>query len=233
MMRGAEEGGVSRAGRVLHSENRASAIRHVVFDFDGTLADTLHLVTDIYNGLAAEHGLRTVTPAAKLSLARKTPGEVLRELETPLHWIPFIAASILERMRRRIGEALPFEGVLETCRRLHESGINLHIVSSNSPDNIHAFLARHGLQYFEEIVSGGAIFGKHRLLKRLLEKLGETAESAVYVGDEVRDIAAARRIHMSVIAVRWGYSHPEILSRHAPDHLVSRPAEIAEILGLT
>lgn len=229
MMRGEEGADVNSAGERLW-EPQTPAIRHVVFDFDGTLADTLHLVADIYNGVAAEAGLRPVAPAARPLLRKKTPGEVLRELGVPLHRIPFIAARIVERMKQRIGDVFPVEGMPEVCHALRESGINLHIVSSNSDENIRAFLARHRLQCFEEIVSGGTAFGKHRLLRQVLEKRGMAADSTVYVGDEVRDIKAARRINMPVIAVGWGYSHPEVLGRYAPDHLVSTPAEILEKL---
>ncbi len=229
MMRG-EEGADVNSASERHWAPETAAIRHVVFDFDGTIADTLHLVADIYNGIASEMNLRQVTPSAKLALRRKTPGEVIRELGVPLHRMPFIGARIVERLKQRIGDALPFEGMPEVCRALHESGVALHIVSSNSDENIRAFLARHRLQCFEEIVSGGTAFGKHRLLRHVLEKQGAHADSTVYIGDEVRDISAARRVGMRVVSVGWGYSHPEILSRYAPDHLVSTPAEIAEVL---
>lgn len=230
MMRAHETGASGATGP--RASRTGTPFRHVVFDFDGTIADTLHLAMDIYNGIAGEMNLRQVTPAARAALARKTPGEVLRELEVPLHRVPLIGATIVKHMRQRIGEAHPVEGIPDACRALRESGIKLHIVSSNSSDNIHAFLARHRLHCFDNVVSGGAVFGKHRLLKRLLAKPGVTADSAVYVGDEVRDIKAARRVDMPVVAVGWGYSHPEILARYAPDHLVSTPAEIAGALGL-
>jgi phosphoglycolate phosphatase len=67
------------------------------------------------------------------------------------------------------------------------------------------------------------LFGKDRLLRHI-QALGH--ERLIYVGDETRDIEAAKRAGAKSIAVAWGYNNAAILKRHNPDKLVFEPSEI-------
>jgi phosphoglycolate phosphatase-like HAD superfamily hydrolase len=58
-----------------------------------------------------------------------------------------------------------------------------------------------------------------------------TGQRAVYVGDEVRDIVAARKAGVDVAAVSWGYNTREVLAKHEPDYLIERPELLPTLLG--
>ena len=55
-------------------------------------------------------------------------------------------------------------------------------------------------------------------------------DEVVYVGDEVRDIKAAKRAGMKIIAASWGYNEREALEKYKPDLIVDRPVELIEVV---
>ena len=52
----------------------------------------------------------------------------------------------------------------------------------------------------------------------------------IYVGDETRDITAAQKSRVQVVAVAWGFNSPQILTQFNPDHLIHHPLELLDIL---
>jgi phosphoglycolate phosphatase len=52
----------------------------------------------------------------------------------------------------------------------------------------------------------------------------------IYVGDETRDIEAARKIQIQVIAVSWGFNSREVLAEQKPDFLISHPSQLIEVV---
>ncbi|PSB03825.1 HAD family hydrolase, partial [Merismopedia glauca] len=52
----------------------------------------------------------------------------------------------------------------------------------------------------------------------------------IYVGDETRDIEAARKSKIKAIAVCWGFNFREILAKYKPDFLIDRPSQLLEVV---
>ncbi|MGA1474197.1 MAG: HAD hydrolase-like protein [Prochlorothrix sp.] len=85
------------------------------------------------------------------------------------------------------------------------------------------------LTRFKVLQAGVTILGKQRVLKRLVRRQGWAAEQVCYVGDEVRDVEAARGAGVRSIAVTWGFNTTAVLNRANPDYLIDHPAELIEI----
>jgi phosphoglycolate phosphatase-like HAD superfamily hydrolase len=84
---------------------------------------------------------------------------------------------------------------------------------------------------FEAVVGYRRIYGKGDGIRRFLKGRIGLGQRAVYLGDEVRDIVAARKAGVDVAAVTWGYNTRELLAAHAPDYLIERPEELRMLLG--
>jgi phosphoglycolate phosphatase len=56
-------------------------------------------------------------------------------------------------------------------------------------------------------------------------------ETVIYVGDETRDIEAAKKANVQVIAVSWGFNSPEALARENPNFLIDHPWELLEVIN--
>jgi phosphoglycolate phosphatase len=194
----------------------------VVFDFDGTIADTFGVVTEIFYGLT--HRKQAIAEHEQNRLRGMSLPQVARELRVPVWKVPFLVMRGRRQMAKRINEVPLFESMPAVLSELHSKGYPLYIVSSNSGHNVRLFLAQHGItNVFTRVYGDARLFGKDRLLRHI-QALGH--ERLIYVGDETRDIEAAKRAGAKSIAVAWGYNNAAILKRHNPDKLVFEPSEI-------
>ena len=206
-------------------------VRVVIFDFDGTLADTLAVGIDACNAIAPEFGLRAVSRAEVPGLMGMTTRDALRSLGVPMHLVPALVRRVRTQMRRRLPEVRLFDGIDAALADLHGAGIRLGVITSNSRANVELCLERHGvIAWFEFIHSSTHLFGKDRALARVLRRLAVPASHAVYVGDQDRDLEAARRCRIPVVAVGWGYQSAAQLDGLHPDHLATDPADLVRWL---
>ena len=89
----------------------------------------------------------------------------------------------------------------------------------------------HQLTMFEQVAGGASMFGKAGALKKLIEKGKLDPNRVHYVGDEVRDVAAAKAAGVRSIAVSWGYAQRAALAALNPDHIVDTPAQLVQLLA--
>lgn len=88
-------------------------------------------------------------------------------------------------------------------------------------------LNRYGiLGLFDDINSESILFGKHRIINRLLKQQNIPKHQAIYVGDETRDITAAHQSQIYSIAVTWGFNSANILAQYQPDFIIHEPQDL-------
>lgn len=204
----------------------------VILDFDGTIADTFEAMLKITNRLAYEFGYQPLTPEDVHQLRQMSSREIIRRSRISAFRIPALIRRIKAELKEEIHQLHLIDGMNDALRGLTEKGNSLGIVTSNSQDNVHAFLKTHRLHdCFEFIHSGTTIFGKARVIHKILRRRGIPPQTVVYVGDEIRDIEAARKIPIRVVAVSWGFNSRESLSQQQPDMLVDHPHELIEAIA--
>jgi phosphoglycolate phosphatase len=207
-------------------------ITHVVFDFDGTLVDSRQLAVQLLNELAEKGRFGKITADNLEELRNLTILERCSRLGIPTYKLPWMAIQLARSYRKGVQSLVFNEGIPELLKELRTRGLKLIILSTNSEENIRAFLKRHSAEdWVEDIYSGGGAFGKAGKLRTLLKQTGLRREQLVYVGDEHRDVVACKQVGVRVIAVRWGLDAEALLRKSEPNHLVDRPEEIAECVG--
>ena len=117
----------------------------LIFDFDGTIADTHHYIVEISNRLAKEFHYAKIRPEEVAQLKDKTVKEVISHLDVPLMKIPAIVARAKKEFHKDIANLEPFDGLKDILHRLKEAGIQIGILSSNASGNIKKFLEYHHL----------------------------------------------------------------------------------------
>jgi phosphoglycolate phosphatase len=209
-----------------------SRFRLVIFDYDGTLADSGQWFADNINRFARKHRFREVSTGELEQLRALPTRDVIRALEVKWWRMPLIAAD----MRRAVGEpgGTPrlFEGVGALLRRTKTAGIRIGVVSSNSELNIRVGLGAELAALIDGFACGAGLFAKSAKLRRLARRM-EVPDSAVLcVGDDSRDIEAAHAVGLKGAAVTWGYAREEAFTRVRPDFVVRSIDELAGVLGV-
>lgn len=203
----------------------------IVFDFDGTLADSFPWFTTELDAVARDWGLRRIAAEDSARLRRLSADAVFRELRVPRWKIPLIARDLRRRMARDIDRITLFEGIAPLLDRLAASDRRVAIMSSNALENIRTVLGPERCAGIDAFECGAGLNGKAQRLKRLSRRFRLVAPAAMlYIGDEVRDIEAARRVGAAAGAVAWGYNCESVLCATAPDRLFRRVSELAEQL---
>lgn len=202
----------------------------IIFDFDGTIADTVDALVSIANRLAVEFGYIQIS-ANELTLLRNlTAREIIKYSGVSLLRIPFLVKKVKGELKTKIKELEPISGVPEALIALHNQGYRLGIITSNSQENVNEFLKCHDLDYlFEFIHSGVTIFGKTTIINNVLRQRQIKPQTVIYVGDETRDIEAAKKANIKVIGVTWGFNSPEALAKQNPDFLIHHPSELLDV----
>lgn len=203
----------------------------VIFDFDGTLIDSFDIGIEILNLLADELNFRKINLDEHFYIRDLSSRELIKYLEIPAYKIPKLLYLGRHQMRSEMPKLSPFPHILETLKGLHDANFSIGILTSNSLENVTAWLELHNMSHFFSFIhSGSSYFGKTRLLKKILKKYNVNPSNAFYVGDETRDVEAAKQSKMSSIAVTWGFNSEKALLRHHPQYVVKQPKEILTLL---
>ena len=204
-------------------------VKYIVFDFDGTLANSLELFIAGYNDLAAKEGYREVKIEDIDFLSKMTIPERCRHLNFPMRNIP-VAATKIYRYLRKSEKGLPlYSGIQDMLDQLNQQGLKLAIISSNATDIISRSLKTHQIDYIDDILCSKHIFSKDKLMKKLMNKYKLKPSDVLYVGDEERDILASKKAGIKVVWVAWGYDDEEIALKAKPDFIARQPLDVLTI----
>lgn len=202
----------------------------VIFDFDGTLADTEKINFKIFQELADKYKIKKVSLEELKKLKGLSALEVIEYLNIKKRNIP----GMIRKGRRRLHASIE---EVDWCRKewpqvikaLKEKGYILGIITSNSKKNVVKFLKNKDTEYFEFIYNTG-LTGKERKIKKAMKKKNLSKEDILYVGDEIRDIKSAHNTQIHIASVDWGYNTRESLERNEPDYIIEEPKELFNIL---
>lgn len=209
-------------------------ISTVIFDFDGTIADTIpkdQEILKIFNKIANENNFKNITLAQIKDLRHVGLYESIKVLKIPFYKVPFLAKKVRKITKTDLATAKPVKQMPEILNELKDAKYTLGILTSNKKKTVEKFLKTYNLEIFDFIYSGTNLFGKDRLLKSLSKKEKIDLNASVYVGDEIRDIQAAKKTNLQTIAVTWGYNSKQGLSKWYPDYIAQKPSDI--LMALT
>ena len=200
-----------------------------IFDLDGTLVDSFPWFLRTINDVADRFGFRRVRDEDVEELRLASTREILTRLEVPLWKLPAIARHARRLKGEAAAEISLFAGVEAMLRTLAENGVQLALVTSDSEVNARAKLGTTAglFSYFD---CAASIFGKPAKFRRVIRRAGVDPDKVIAIGDEVRDIEAARAVGIACGAVCWGYAAPAALRALGPDYVFERMDEIASTI---
>jgi phosphoglycolate phosphatase len=201
-----------------------------IFDLDGTLADSFPWFLRNINDVADRFGFRRVADDDVEALRHASTRDILARLEVPLWKLPAIARHARRLKAEAAAEISLFAGVEAMLRTLAGNGVQLALVTSDSETNAREKLGP-AAALFAHFDCAASLFGKPAKFRRVIRRAGVEPGQVIAIGDEVRDIEAARAVGIACGAVCWGYAAPAALRAHGPDHVFERMDQIASSLG--
>jgi phosphoglycolate phosphatase-like HAD superfamily hydrolase len=210
-------------------------MRHLLFDFDGVIADTFAAAFRVNTALGrrgADGG--PLTEAEYRTYfngnihARQDHGVIDPDDIVPDD-DPFMVRFGPEVLRSE-----PFPGVIDALRRLHVAasaeGRKFAIVSSTINGPIERYLELHGLAPLFDRVYGASVH-KSKVVKMemAMTDLGAKPEECVFVTDTLGDIREAAHLGLPAIAVSWGYQPAETLAEGSPLAIIASAAELERV----
>lgn len=201
-----------------------------IFDFDGTLANTLEALFEIANGLSDEFGFAPLDDIEFLRLRGLSSREILQEGHISIWKLPRLVRRIKREQQAIMANVQMVVGMKEVLLALSERGDRLGIATSNSSENIQLFLQNNGLNgRFDFTVTGISLFGKARALRKIVRQQQLNPAETIYVGDEVRDVVAAQEVGIHSLGVGWGFNTVAALEDADAEFVVERPQDILRL----
>lgn len=202
----------------------------VIFDFDGTIANTLDSIIDIMNNLSDEFRFRKIREEDKEFLRGKRPREILNYLGISLFKLPFVIRKARREINSHIALLSPSVDLLPTLKLLKKNGCQIGIVTTNIEENVRKFLHANNLDQFDLFYTSKKVFGKDKTISKIIRDMKLEKSNVYFVGDEVRDIEAGAKAGVKTVAVSWGYNTKEALFKENPDFLIDSPEDLEKII---
>jgi len=200
----------------------------VIFDFDGTLADSFAWFWRILPDVTAKFRLRSID-AAERDKFREMPARAIMAHMGVRWWqAPGIAQYARRRMDEEIDTIALFDGVREMLAALRGAGVGLAVVSSNSEANVRRVLGAGTSAHIEHFGCGAPVLGKKGRTRRALRVMGVPAQRTLCIGDELRDADVAKQVGAAFAPVGWGYTLPTAFRAAGFDAPFGSPADIFE-----
>ncbi len=198
----------------------------VIFDFDGTLANTAVVLQKVYNQMAKEKGWPIMKPKDYVRLRKGTLRQAVEWAGVRPWQLPFLLNDGRKRFLQEIDEVSLFTGMDTVIHELSRSGWDLFVLSQNGEQAVKTVLKKEKLNTKLTVLPRASFFGKHRNLKKFLKQRAYAPENIWMIGDEVRDVVASNKVGINSIAVTWGLQDKAILSPEGPTALATRPNDI-------
>jgi len=213
-------------------------VKVVIFDWDGTLVDSVEHIADSLHQAATELGF----PAREREAYRDIIGLGMAEALDALY--PGISRAEMNAIRDGYGRYFfskvttpqnVFEGMAEVVADICASGRRCSVATGKSRKGLESALVSSGLgMHFETTRCADETRSKPdpAMLREILAHFGAEPSEAVMIGDTRYDLEMAQRIGMPAVGVEWGVHKRDVLGQYAPHAIVDSVPDLRDVLGL-
>jgi len=212
------------------------AIRAVLYDFDGTLADSTELIMRCYRHTMATH-LGQAPPDEEWLRGFGTPLEtqIARFARTPAEQQAMLATYREHQDELHDTLVRPFPGAVETVAELERRGVALALVTSKLRRGTLRGMDLCGLtRHFPVIITPEDVRSPKphpEPVLAALERLGVDASETLFVGDSPHDLVSGREAGTRTAAALWGPFPRAALLAERPDVLLERQEDVLALIG--
>ncbi|MCM2978687.1 HAD-IA family hydrolase [Priestia aryabhattai] len=205
----------------------------ILFNFNGTIVNTKLLAIDIFNEIAKKQGYKEISEEEVLHLSTLSIRDRCKTLNVPIYKMPLVGIAIKRRYQTYIPNLKPVLGISEVLKELKKQDYKLGFLTSNNQNKIDEFLMNNTINSFDYNYYSFNPFSKSKDISSFLKNNRLKKDEVIYVGDELRDIKAAKKNGLFCIAASWGYDSTELLNTGNADFVAKQPKDILDFLSGT
>jgi phosphoglycolate phosphatase len=203
----------------------------ILFDFDGTLANSFDLLIEIYNQRAGFLFAKKIDESGFDLLREYKVNEFLKYHNLHFWNIPFLIQYIRSNFEKRCLEIDFYEQIKQLIRFLStQSELKLGILSSNTQSLLDTFLKNEEVENDFYFVIGTNLMSKRKYLEDIFVNYNISKDEVIYVSDEKRDVDLCHELGIEVVAVTWGLNTFEFLVDTKPTYIARSVDELLEYL---
>lgn len=202
----------------------------LIFDFDGTIGDTGGLILGVADRLAADKGRGPLSPEEMDVFVSEGALAFIRSQKIRPWELPGLFSRGRKYFSEVSGKVSLVPGIKEALKALKDDGFRMGIVTSNAEETVRNIISRNDIDVFDFILSEKGIFGKGKIIKKAMKTYGISPKYAVYIGDELRDVDAARYAGLKMVAVLWGLNSAKVFSNKKVDTVVKKTEDLKGII---
>jgi len=202
----------------------------IIFDFDGTLANTKAFAYQVYSKITEKYGVNKLNEDEFDHLKTLSLLDKFRAHDVSVFRLPKLARQARKEIGSIMHEVKPFDGVIELLKKLDDDHFQLFIVSSNSTKNINIFTEQFQLNIFRKIYGRAKYLKKEKVLRKLLKQFNLKTDEVIYIGDEIRDITSCHHMGIPIISVTWGFDDMKFLLNEEPEYIAQDVKQLEKII---
>ena len=212
----------------------------ILFDCDGTLVDSQHVIIETMNRTFRARGLVPPTPERTRSIVGLSLENAMAHLAPDLDGASHRGLAELYKehfAKLRLAEDFSepiFEGVVETLDRLLAADVLLGVATGKSLRGLHMVLEHHGLRdRFVTLQTADFHPSKPHpsMVETALKETGASADATLLVGDTTFDMEMALAAGVRPIGVSWGYHPASALSEAGAEIVLERFEQVLDFAG--
>ena len=203
----------------------------ILFDFDGTLADSFEISMEIVHKVSKKHKLN-LSRDEIYEISKSIPiKNLLKKFKINKIKLLLFYLEIKKELKKVLLQIKPFKDVEETLIELKNRNYELGIVSSSSKRNIKKFLKKYNLEkYFKFIISKKSLTGKYKVFNSILKKEKLEKNELIYIGDEVRDLESANKSQIDCIILTKGFNSFNLIKKYNPEYFTNKFFNILDLI---
>ena len=197
----------------------------LIFDYDGTLVDSLDESILILNKLAKKHGVwGRLNRRTYREMMHRSITENFKYYKIPITQLPFLMSEFKNEFEKANKTIKLVSGIKPILKKLAKK-CELIIVTSNHSDLAKKTMDKQGLsKEFSQIIGSNNEKKKFNALKKFRKRF--PGRKIFYIGDTSADIREAMQANVISVAVAWGFQPIESLKKQKPDYVINAPKQL-------
>lgn len=209
--------------------------KHVVFDLDGTVADTSPGIFDAYDYATAKIGVKIDIHEDLGAWIGPTINKIGERLSDDPAKQELFVKSFRECYKESMKKTYLYDGMRELLDSIKDEGGRIYIATCKIWHATEFIVDMLGLK-FDGLSSANDVENRHlktEIIRYGAENFGYTLnKESVMIGDSYTDISAGKECGMDTIAVMYGYGNKKLLLGENPDHIADTVQDLYKLIGV-